>query len=69
VTRLKFERTNQQLSQTRVGRVANIPQPTLSLIELGRLAPTPVQLRQLAAIFRVDPAALLKDIAVLGPSR
>lgn len=65
--RLKFERQNKQVSQVSVALAARIPQPTLSLIELGRLSPTAKQLARLASVFGVDPDDLLKDIAVLGP--
>ena len=64
--RIRFERTNQQLSQHAVASAARIPQPTLSLIELGRLHPTPTQLARLADVFKVAPDDLLKDIAVVG---
>lgn len=67
--RIRFERQNKHLSQRRVGRAARIPQPTLSSIEIGRLKPTEAQLARLAAVFGVKPDDLLRDIAVLGPSR
>ena len=38
-------------------------------IERGRLKPTDAQLRRLAETLRVAPDDLLKDVAVLGPSR
>jgi transcriptional regulator with XRE-family HTH domain len=69
VLRIRFERTNRRLSQTCVANVARIPQPALSAIEVGRLRPTPAQLQRLAAVFGVAPDDLLKDVAVLGPSR
>lgn len=67
--RIRFERTNQRLSQHAVALLARIPQPALSSIEIGRLKPTPAQLDRLAAVFRVAPDDLLKEIAVLGPTR
>jgi len=63
--RLKFERQHKQLSQADVARLAKIPQPTLSLIELGRLSPTAEQLARLASVFDVKPTELLRDVAVL----
>ena len=69
MTRLRFERQNKRLSQTGVARVARIPQPTLSSIEIGRLKPTEAQLVRLAAVFGVAPDDLLKDVVVLGPLR
>ena len=65
VIRLKFERTNQKLSQTHVGIAARIPQPEVSQIERGRLTPTPEQLQRLAAVFGVKPDDLLRDVAML----
>ena len=67
--RLKFERTNRQISQTRLALVAGLHQPVVSAIERGSLNPTPEQLQKLADVFRVRPTDLLKDVAVLGPSR
>jgi transcriptional regulator with XRE-family HTH domain len=69
VLRIRFERTNQKLSQSHVALHAGIPQPTLSLIEIGRLVPTPDELQRLAAALRVKPDDLLRDVAVLGSSR
>lgn len=69
VLRVRFERTNRKLSQQAVASAAQIPQPALSQIEIGRLKPTSAQLSRLAAVFGVPPDELLKDIAVLGPSR
>lgn len=67
--RIKFERQNKQVSQVGIANLARIAQPTLSQIETGRLKPTPAQLQRLAAVFKVHPDDLLRDIAVLGPSR
>jgi transcriptional regulator with XRE-family HTH domain len=69
VLRLKFERQNRQQSQMRVASVARIAQSVLSQIERGRLVPTDDELQRLAAVFGVPPDDLLKDVAVLGPSR
>lgn len=51
--RIIFERQHQQISQTAVARLADIPQPTISQIERGRLKPTEAQLARLAAVFKV----------------
>ena len=67
--RLKFERTNRGISQLRLARAAALVQPAVSLIENGRLVPTPAELARLAAVFGVAPSELMKDVAVLGPSR
>ena len=69
MTRLKFERAHRQVSQLGIGRLSGIAQPVISQIENGRLKPTPAQLQRLADVFKVAPDDLLKDIAVLGPSR
>ena len=69
VLRLRFERHNKRLSQTVVAHLARIPQPTISSIETGRLKPTDAQLTRLADVFKVAPDELLRDVAVLGPSR
>lgn len=61
--RVRFERTNKRLTQTQVAVAAHIPQPALSLIELGRLIPTPEQLERLGAVFGVKPEDLLCDVA------
>ena len=63
--RLRFERTHRRLSQAAVSEAADIAQPTLSLIERGRIVPTSEELRRLAAVFRVEPGELLRDVAML----
>lgn len=69
MTRLKYERTSRQLSQHTVARLSKIPQPHVSAIERGRFVPSPAQLQRLADTFRVAPEDLLREVAVLGPSR
>ena len=69
MTRLKFERTSRHLSQERLSRAARLHQTEVSQIDRGRLKPTDAQLRRLAEPLRVAPDDLLKDVAVLGPSR
>ena len=69
MTRLKFERTNRRLTQHTVAVLTRIHQPVIAQIENGRLTPTPEQLERLAYAFRVAPEDLLRDVAVLGPSR
>jgi transcriptional regulator with XRE-family HTH domain len=66
VLRLKFERTNQKLSQHAIALAARLPQPVVSQIENGWLTPTPAQLQRLSRALRVAPDDLLKDVAVLG---
>ncbi len=63
--RVRFERTNLRLSQRHVAVATHIAQPTVSLIEIGRLVPTPEQLERLAVFFDVEPDALLRDVAMV----
>lgn len=65
--RLRFERTHRHLSQQGVALLARLPQQQVSLIELGRYQPSPAQLQRLAAVFKVAPDDLLKDVAMIGP--
>jgi transcriptional regulator with XRE-family HTH domain len=69
VLRIKFERTNRGISQQRLAASARLHQPQLAQTENGRLIPTADQLRRLAAVFKVHPDDLLKDVVVLGPRR
>ena len=67
---VKFERLQQRLSQDVVGLVAHIPQPIISLIECGRLVPTPAQLERLAKALNVQPPeALLEPVTSVGTER
>jgi transcriptional regulator with XRE-family HTH domain len=63
VLRLKFERISRGLSQQGVTDLTQIPQPAVSLIETGRVVPTPEELQRLADVFGVPPAILLKHVA------
>ncbi len=63
--RIYFERTHKRVSQAGIGRLANIPQPVISQIERGRLRPTADQLARLAAVFKVAPDDLLRDVAMV----
>lgn len=65
MTRLKHERRSRRMSQQRLGRAVNIPQPTLSQIERGRLLPTDDQLLRLASALGVLPGELLKEVVVV----
>lgn len=69
MTRLKFERLNLRVSQHGLAQIARLSQPTVGLIENGRLIPTAQQLTRLGDALRVSPHELLKDVAVLGPTR
>jgi transcriptional regulator with XRE-family HTH domain len=65
VLRLKYERLQRRMSQSGVGAAARIHQPTVTLIENGRLIPTPAQLQRLANVFGLPPEALLKPIEIV----
>jgi transcriptional regulator with XRE-family HTH domain len=68
VKRLQYERVRVRKSQVRVARQARVPQPVISLIERGRLVPTPEQLARLAAVFDIkNPEDLLKDVILFTP--
>lgn len=58
-TRLRQARLEAKLSQQTVARLANIPQPTVSLIETGRLIPLPEHLDRLATTLGVPSTELL----------
>lgn len=61
--RLRFERLQRRLSQHHIARQARIPQPQISLIEIGRLRPTPEQLQRLAVVFNFsNPEDLLREV-------
>lgn len=67
--RLKFERQQHRISQHAVALAARVHQPEISAIERGRRIPTREELERLAAVFRIPPDELLKDVVVLGPQR
>ena len=56
---LRFCRLNRGYTQTSVGHLANLSQTAISLIESGRLNPTPAELAALARVFGVSPPELL----------
>ena len=67
MTHVHFERTQRRLSQKAVADLTGICQPTVSHIELGRVHPTPDELRRLAAVFGLAPEDLLTNVTVLEP--
>lgn len=69
MTRLKFERTNRQLSQATIAALTRIAQPRVSQIETGRLTPTPAQLKRLAVALKVPASQLLEEVQVMGRRR
>jgi transcriptional regulator with XRE-family HTH domain len=67
VLRLRYERFRRGLSQAGIAAAARVPQPMVSLIERGRLVPTPAQLTRLAAVLDIPPDDLLRDVSLLTP--
>lgn len=67
MTRLRFERLERGLSQQKVGIVARVHQPTLALIENGRLRPSAAVLARLSALFDVPADALLETVVLAEP--
>jgi transcriptional regulator with XRE-family HTH domain len=70
VTLLKHIRIRLDLSARELGTLAGVHQPLVSLIESGRLRPTPEQLDALARALHVDPpAALLEEVQLIDRQR
>jgi transcriptional regulator with XRE-family HTH domain len=65
VLRLKYERLRSKISSTKLALLVHIHQPTLSLIENGRLIPTAPQLARLAAVFNIPGDELIQPIVLL----
>jgi transcriptional regulator with XRE-family HTH domain len=65
VLRIRFERLLRGWSQTDVAHLAHVMQQEVSLIEQGRLIPTPNQLERLGRAFGIPPASLLKPVAIV----
>ena len=64
ILNVKLRRLQQQLSQAGLAELAGLTQPEVSLIEAGRLIPTPEQLERLAGVLSVPSAALLAEVTV-----
>jgi transcriptional regulator with XRE-family HTH domain len=58
INKVKEIRVSQGLSQTKLARIAELPGPSLSLIENEKLLPWPKARRSLAAALGVDEAVL-----------
>jgi transcriptional regulator with XRE-family HTH domain len=70
VLRLRHERLIRGWTQRDLGRLTNIPQPTVSSIERGELAPTDEQLDRLARTLGVESGfdLLLPVVAANTPT-
>ena len=63
--RIKYERLRAGWDHKFVGRLSGLPQPTISLIEQGRLVPTDDELERIARVLKVTPpSALLKPVVL-----
>ena len=59
---LEFRRRELGLTQSKIGFLADINQPLVSLIEQERYVPSPDQLARLARILDLPPDDVLKSI-------
>ena len=66
--RLQYERVSRRWTQGQLARIAGTHQSHVSLIELGRLTPTPDELDRLSRALGVAPAALLRPVVVENES-
>jgi transcriptional regulator with XRE-family HTH domain len=66
VLRLKFRRIERGLSQKRLASLAKVSQPALSLIEAGRVNPTPLELSALGVALGCAPERLLDHVSDNG---
>lgn len=62
MTRLRYERVERRLTQDTLCVLLNFHQPSLAMIERGRLIPSKSELEKLAAFFGCSPDVLLKPI-------
>lgn len=60
VTTLQFLRLEQGLKQPALAKQSGVPQPTISLIESGRLNPTEDELERLGSALGVSPHVLMR---------
>lgn len=63
--RIRYERQIRKWTQGDLGDLSDIPQATVSLIEIGRLLPTPAQLDRLARALGVPASVLLREVRPL----
>jgi transcriptional regulator with XRE-family HTH domain len=68
---LEFERRKRRWSQAHLADLAGLPQSDISLLETGRLRPSPSQSARLAAVLGIAPDALLltlEDYIIAEPT-
>jgi transcriptional regulator with XRE-family HTH domain len=70
VTLLRHIRLTRGWTAAELGMKAGLPQPAVSLIETGRLKPSPRQLELLASALHVNlPSALLEEVRLVDSQR
>jgi transcriptional regulator with XRE-family HTH domain len=62
VTTLQFLRLERRMGQPALAKLSGVPQPTISLIESGRLNPREDELDRLANALGVLPAVLMRAV-------
>jgi transcriptional regulator with XRE-family HTH domain len=68
VLRVEYERRKQGIPQKELARRAGLHQPTISLIEQGRLQPTEAELAALARALGLNPPAVLMRPVLVDPA-
>ena len=64
MTTLQFLRIDQGLKQPALAKSSGVPQPTISLIENGRLNPTEDELARLGRALGVPPSVLMRPVTL-----
>ena len=59
---LQFLRLDQGLNQPALAKQSGVPQPTISLIENGRLNPTEDELERLGRALGAPPGVLMRQV-------
>jgi transcriptional regulator with XRE-family HTH domain len=59
---LRFLRLEKGLNQPALTKLSGVTQPTISLIECGRLNPTPDELERLGRALGVPPHVLMQQV-------
>jgi transcriptional regulator with XRE-family HTH domain len=67
--RVRYERLRRRLSIKNAGRLAGLTTAEISLLESGRLTPSPSQMARLGKAYQVEPASLLfKPVSIQDDS-
>lgn len=62
---LKHVRIDRRLTQHQLAFLTGIPQPVISLIEIGKWQPSDAQLEELARALEVPALELLKEVTII----